>query len=272
MKISLVIRTLNEEKNIGKCLTAVLSQTKLPDEILLVDNNSTDKTVALASEFQDRLNLKIINNLDPGYVSGLNVGVKEAQYDIIGFLSADCYPKKDWLEKLATTIETKNVAVVMGREEVCGDSDIHYVLQKTRNHSKRNKNITFFENSNIIYKKEILKKLLPFTGVGIKKGGEDTLLSIRYTEEGYHAMRSGGAVVMHSIYDSMSDFEFRTKQQGARLGEFFHHGWRYPRTYLNPFYWSIVEFLAYFRYFDTRFLRIAFLRLKYTLSGMMQEK
>ncbi len=272
MKISLVIRTLNEEKHIDKCLTAVLSQTRLPDEVLLIDNNSHDKTVEIAKKYQDKLNLKIYNNPNNGYVSGLNMGADKSRYEVIGFLSADCYPQISWLDNLLKVMKEKNSAVVMGSEDIQGDTDIHFVLQATRKKVKKDKKIIFFENSNIIYKKEILQKLLPFIGIGEKNGGEDTLLSLRCHRKGYLAMKASQAIVMHSVYDNMADFASRTRQQGARLGDFFYYGWRYPRVYLNPFYWSIVEFLAYFKYFDKRFLKISFWRLRYILQGMVAKK
>lgn len=270
MKVSLVIRTLNEEKNIGKCLAGVFAQTKKPDEILIIDNCSSDRTMEIVREFQNKLLITVYCNPDVNYTSGLNLGAETANHEIVGFLSADCYPEPEWLENLIKTMKESKAAVVIGREEARGSDDIHYVLQRTRSHSRQDKSVTFFENSNIIYKKEILKKLLPFAGIGRKKGGEDTLLSIRYAEEGYRAMRSGRAVVKHNVYDSMQDFRSRTIQQGERLGEFLSFNFRYPRTYLNPFYWSLVEFLYFFRYIDKRFLKIAWLRLRYTLQGIFK--
>jgi len=50
-KISVTIRTFNEEKNIRECLESV----KWADELVLVDSQSTDKTVAIAREFTDRV-------------------------------------------------------------------------------------------------------------------------------------------------------------------------------------------------------------------------
>jgi glycosyltransferase involved in cell wall biosynthesis len=53
--ITVVIPTYNEEDYIKPCLDAVFAQTVLPDEVIVVDNNSTDKTVEIVSKFQ-RLN------------------------------------------------------------------------------------------------------------------------------------------------------------------------------------------------------------------------
>jgi len=48
---SIIIRTRNEEKWIGSCLSAVFSQTYRDFEVILVDNESTDRTVPKAEQF-----------------------------------------------------------------------------------------------------------------------------------------------------------------------------------------------------------------------------
>ena len=50
-KISAVITAYNEEKNIEKCLKSL----KFVDEIIVVDNNSTDKTLEIAKKYTDKL-------------------------------------------------------------------------------------------------------------------------------------------------------------------------------------------------------------------------
>ena len=51
MKLSLVIRCLNEEKHIGKLLAGVMEQTVKDVEVVVVDSGSTDATLSIASRF-----------------------------------------------------------------------------------------------------------------------------------------------------------------------------------------------------------------------------
>ena len=56
---SIVIRALNEQLHIGKLLYGIQQQTKLPDEIILVDSGSTDDTLLIASSYEvQRKNFK----------------------------------------------------------------------------------------------------------------------------------------------------------------------------------------------------------------------
>jgi len=81
-KISVIIPTLNEEKNLPKVLE------KLPDyvdEVVIVDGHSKDKTVAVAKKFGARIVYD-----DVGKGSALRVGMKEVTGDIIIMMDADC--------------------------------------------------------------------------------------------------------------------------------------------------------------------------------------
>ena len=83
-KCSIIIRTKNEERWINSCLSAVYEQTYKNIEVIIVDNNSSDRTIDNAKEFPVD---KIINITD--YLPGksLNLGINEASGDYIVCLS-----------------------------------------------------------------------------------------------------------------------------------------------------------------------------------------
>ena len=59
-KITVCIPAYNEEKNIAECLQALVNQTTNEKfEVILVNNNSTDQTIAIAEQFKKKLQLKI---------------------------------------------------------------------------------------------------------------------------------------------------------------------------------------------------------------------
>jgi glycosyltransferase involved in cell wall biosynthesis len=80
-KLSVTVITLNEEKNIGECLESV----KWADEILVVDSNSSDKTVDTARQF----GAKVISNPWPGHIQQKNFAVDHASGEWILSLDAD---------------------------------------------------------------------------------------------------------------------------------------------------------------------------------------
>ncbi|GAB4124627.1 MAG: glycosyltransferase family 2 protein [Raineya sp.] len=82
MKISVVIITFNEEKNIRRCLESV---QKIADEIVVVDSFSTDRTKQICQEF----NVKFIQKKFSGYAEQKRFADAQASYDWIFSIDAD---------------------------------------------------------------------------------------------------------------------------------------------------------------------------------------
>ena len=112
--ISIIIRTKNEERWIGSCLEAVSRQSRSDFEVVLVDNNSTDKTVDKALQYG--VTLVTVDEYKPG--AAINSGIKAAQGDIIVVLSGHCIPVDEhWLGNLVKNLDDDTVAGVYGRQE-----------------------------------------------------------------------------------------------------------------------------------------------------------
>lgn len=82
MDISVVIITLNEEKNLARCLSSV---TQLANEIVVVDSFSTDGTAAIANQY----GAKFIQHRFEGHIEQKNYAIAQAKNDIILSLDAD---------------------------------------------------------------------------------------------------------------------------------------------------------------------------------------
>ncbi len=91
MNISIIIITRNEEKRIAECLQSICGQyTEDLFEIIVVDGDSTDRTVDLVQEFQEEYNyISLIKCKQYGYGYQRNVGVLNAQGKYVVFLSGD---------------------------------------------------------------------------------------------------------------------------------------------------------------------------------------
>lgn len=114
MKTSVVIIAHNEEKDIEKCIRSIFTQTKQPDEIILVAHNCTDRTVEIASQFQQ---LKVVEFNGPvGQPFARIKGFEEAQGDIIACIDGDAYAHLKWLERVTKPlIENQKITIVGGR-------------------------------------------------------------------------------------------------------------------------------------------------------------
>ena len=111
MKISVVIPAFNEEANIEKSLQA-LEQQLLPKgrfEVIVVDNGSTDSTVAAANRFKTRLPLQVVTKTGVKISAVRNHGAGLATGEVLAFLDADCIPPRTWLENSLTFANENNI-------------------------------------------------------------------------------------------------------------------------------------------------------------------
>jgi rhamnosyltransferase len=115
-QVSVIIRTFNEEKHIGKLLSEVTSQkTSFPFEIIIVDSGSTDKTLDIISHFE----VKLIQITPQEFTFGrsLNIGINAAQGDFCVMTSAHCYPvNQNWIENIVKPFENPNCSIVFGKQ------------------------------------------------------------------------------------------------------------------------------------------------------------
>ena len=117
MDISIVLRTKNEGKSLGKTLRLICRQAYTPrPELIIVDSGSKDDTLAIASREKD---LRIIN-IPPAeftYGRSLNTGIRAARGDVIVALSAHAFPcGEHWLSRLIDPFRDPKVAGVYGRQ------------------------------------------------------------------------------------------------------------------------------------------------------------
>lgn len=96
MAVSVVIPVHNEEKYLQQCLKNILNGAEKPDEIIVIDNNSTDHSVEIAKRFP----IKIIKEKMQGIVFARNRGFNEAQSEIIARVDADTLVPKNWIKNI----------------------------------------------------------------------------------------------------------------------------------------------------------------------------
>ncbi len=87
MTISVIIGAYNAEDTLAETLVSVLDQTLLPDEIIVVDDGSTDHTAQVAAAASN--SIRVVRQNNRGAAAALNLGVKLATGDALGFVDAD---------------------------------------------------------------------------------------------------------------------------------------------------------------------------------------
>ena len=147
-KVSVIIRTLNEERWIDACLRAVYDQDHPDVEVVLVDNRSTDRTLDIVSGYP--VVLETIDEFRPGLA--LNIGVRASSGDVLVFISGHCVPvDPHWLTNLIAPLDDPEVAGVYGRQEplsYTSDLDKRDLLTVFGLDPKVQRRDPFFHNAN----------------------------------------------------------------------------------------------------------------------------
>jgi len=108
MKVSVVIPAYNEEKFITKTIESIKALSFQPDEILIIDGGSTDKTKAVA----EGLGARVVTVPHRGIGFARQCGLEKAIGDIIAFTDADSVVPKEWLRKIVDALSKQGVSCV----------------------------------------------------------------------------------------------------------------------------------------------------------------
>lgn len=110
MKVSVVIPAYNEEAYIGACLESLMQQEVKADEIILVNNNSTDGTAKIAKRYP----VRVINEKNQGMISARNRGFNEAKHEIIARTDADTIVPPNWIKKIKKSFTDEEIIALSG--------------------------------------------------------------------------------------------------------------------------------------------------------------
>lgn len=111
--VSIVIRALNEAEHLPALYEGLSTQSRRPDEVILVDSGSTDETVAISEAAGARI-VRIAPQ-DFSFGRALNVGCAASTGDILVFVSAHVYPvDDDWLANLVAPFDDADVVLSYG--------------------------------------------------------------------------------------------------------------------------------------------------------------
>ncbi len=192
--VSIIIRTKNEDTWLEDCILSIFQQSYKNYEIIIVDNNSNDKTLEICKKY----NLKVIKikKFKPG--KAINDGIKKASGQYIVILSAHCIPATtDWLFNFIRKIKRKNVAGVYGRQIPFKNSSI-----KTKRDlyitfgldEKLQKKDPFFHNANSCIKKNVWNKI-KFNNFATNI--EDRIWAAKILQKGFEIVYTPSSPVYH---------------------------------------------------------------------------
>jgi len=119
--VSVVVSTRNRSRTLAQSSVALLAVDYPADrwEVIIVDNRSTDDTLAVAHEIARRRPdlVRVIEERELGLSATRNAGIREARGEIIAFADDDSFPESGWLRTLVEALMREDALVVGGSVE-----------------------------------------------------------------------------------------------------------------------------------------------------------
>jgi glycosyltransferase involved in cell wall biosynthesis len=97
LTLSVIVCAHNEAGYLGACLHSLLAQSRSPDEIIVVNNDSSDATGGVAARIAG---VRVVDEPRRGLVVARETGRRAAKGDILVYVDADCRAPFQWLEKI----------------------------------------------------------------------------------------------------------------------------------------------------------------------------
>lgn len=234
MKVSLVIRSYNEEHHIGRLLVGIMQQTVQDVEIIMVDSGSTDATLSVASRYP--VKILSINPGDFSFGRSLNMGCEAARGEVIVVASAHVYPVyRDWLERMLRPFSDPKIALVYGKQR--GDQSAQYAEKRVfgqwfPEQSNICQKHPFCNNANAAIRRELWKQL-PYDNE--LTGLEDLLWAKKAIALGYHLAYVAEAEVIHVHNETTRETYNRYRREGIAFKRVFpeerFHFWDFVRLW-----------------------------------------
>lgn len=211
MKLSVVIPVHNAGTTLKYTIEAILHSTQKIDEIIVVDDHSTDNSLKIAKRFPVKA-IELKNKTGAG--AARNAGARRAKGEYIVFIDSDLYVKKDAIKNLIDTlILNNNVSCVVGLySEIPFNKSISAKVQALKDHYDEyyaNEKWSYVSATICGMKRDLFLSFAGFKEYS-KAGGEEFELGKRFNERGL-IIRSNPRVEGHHYYPNLR----------SRLGKYF---------------------------------------------------
>lgn len=215
--VAIIIPAYNEEETIERCLETCIKQSSPANEIIIVNNNSTDATEELVKRFQvehPEHVIRLFNEKTQGIIAARNRGFNEAKSDVLGRIDSDSIISPTWVEAVRQTFIDSDVAAATGPVQYYDMpmADLGFkVDEKIRNtlhHMAKDHRFLF--GSNMAIRRTVWKLIGPLTSLDPEDElHEDIDLALSLFENGFEVVyepKMIGGMSARRIEDSPRKF------------------------------------------------------------------
>ena len=191
MKLSIILPVYNVEQYIEKCLLSVIPQLSEEDELIIIDDGSTDKSGQICDKYSDHYENVFVCHVKNGGVSNArNIGLQKASGQYVWFIDSDDYIQKEAVDTIKRNLAQESCDLLLFdaeavdtdgvRIEKIGIEDVaHFEMQKDIISKMLFHNTALW---NRIYCMEVIKKAELQFDAGITIA-EDLLFNFKYLLE-----------------------------------------------------------------------------------------
>ncbi|MFW6264154.1 MAG: glycosyltransferase [Cyanobacteriota bacterium] len=225
--VSVIIPVYNGEADLGDLIACLRSQSYPTNrvEYLLVNNNSSDRTLILLEEAakdaaKDGITIRPLseNEIQSSYAAR-NKGIREANSNLLAFTDADCRPQSTWLESLVQPFNSPEIGIVAG--EIIGLAG-KSLLEK---HASRNEVLSqkhtlahpFFpygQTANLAIRREAFQQVGLFRPYLTTGGDADICWRIQQQTE-WKIEFAPNAIIHHRHRATLSEFKRQWRRYGC---------------------------------------------------------
>ncbi len=131
MNYELIISCRNEIDNLPNLLESIENQTFKPNEVIFIDDNSTDETYNFLINYSKKnINIKVIKNSGKGKKSALIEATKIAKSEYLVFTDADCILNKNYLSLANKYLSKHNSDMLLGAVDITDEKGIFNIIEK----------------------------------------------------------------------------------------------------------------------------------------------
>ncbi|HTZ10349.1 MAG TPA: glycosyltransferase [Acidimicrobiales bacterium] len=216
MRVVVVIPVRDGAASVAACVGACLGQTRRPDEVVVVDNGSTDATALLAAQAGAR----VVTEDTPGSYRARNRGWRSAEADVVAFTDVDCVPTPTWLAELVAPFEDDPTVAGTGgaivQDELVSASQRWLVERRFLDQAFNSSEafMPFFATANAAYRRRTLERLGGFDEAFLSGGDNDMSWRIQALTDERLVFRPE-AVVHHHVGRRLGEVTGRSRRYAA---------------------------------------------------------
>jgi GT2 family glycosyltransferase len=209
--VSIVTLTKNRAPLLKKCLQSLVNQRTKPQEVVVVDNESTDETRQVIMEFKKTLPIQYVYTKVRGYPALYNLGIQASSGRWVALLDDDCVASYDWLTAFKKAVTKHPTAVLQGKTLSLPKGNIyaeitqdHYQNWIASNLKKLN-SIQTVDNKNLCVPRSVTVQHGAFRET-LTAGSEDIELGVRYRRAGVSLLYVPTALAHHHERTTFIEF------------------------------------------------------------------